>query len=233
MAKNSKQVQQKADEKRKGQRSRNWTLILYPTDLPEGWRETINGLHIKWIESPYHDRDINADGSPKKEHIHILLMFENVKSKEQVAGIFKDTFGESETGSIVGVATPQMVSDRTALVRYFAHMDNPSKAQYLPSDIVGHCGADVDAILKSTISDLQEMIVEIEEYIDDNSIYELCDLSRRIRCTHPEWHILLSTKMTMYFDSYIRSRRHSMKRFEEENFSEPCGFVDPDTGEVL
>lgn len=225
MAKNSKSVQQKADEKRKGQRTRNWTCILYPEDLPSDFRLRINDMHIKWIESPLHDRDVNPDGSPKKEHIHILLMFGNIKTKEQVVSLFKDAFGSSDSGSIVGVATPQVVSDRTALVRYFAHLDHPSKAQYLTSDIVGHCGADVETILKSTVSDLQEMIVEIEEYIDDNGITELCELSRRIRCVHPEWHILLCTKMTLYFDAYIRSRRHSRKN---ELYS-----IDPDTGEVL
>ena len=37
MAKNSKQKQREYDAKRAGQRTRNWTVIFYPEDLPEDW----------------------------------------------------------------------------------------------------------------------------------------------------------------------------------------------------
>ena len=93
MAKNSKEKQQEYDAKRAGQRTRNWTLIFYPEDLPENWKELVDGLLVRWIEGPLHDKDVLPDGAPKKSHHHTLFMFENVKTVEQVSELFKELFG--------------------------------------------------------------------------------------------------------------------------------------------
>lgn len=203
---------EKYEEQRAGQRTRNWTVIFYPEDLPENWTSLVDDLHFKWIESPLHDKDLNADGKPKKPHHHTLFMFDVVKTEEQVSSLLKEVFGESETGSIIGIATPQKVSDRCAIVRYMAHLDNPDKAQYDVADIVGHNGADPAEILRYSATETREMIVAMEEYIIENHITELCDFSQAIRYDRPEWHTLLATKMTMYFNAFIRSYRHKQEQ---------------------
>lgn len=208
MAKNSKEVQRRADEKRAGQRTRNWTVIAYPEDLPEDWRERLDEQHIKWVESPLHDRDTNADGTPKKAHYHLMFLFDNVRSCKQVSSWLQGFFGASESGSIVGVATPQQVSDRGALVRYMAHMDNPDKVQYDPQEIVGHGGVDIAGLLRYSALETRAMVVAMEEFIEQHGIVELADFSAAIRYSYPEWHTLLATKMTMYFTGFIKSRRH-------------------------
>lgn len=207
MATNSKEKQKEYDAKRAG-RTRNFTAVLYPEDLPEDWREKIDETHVKWIESPLHDKDLNPDGQPKKVHKHTLFMFESVKTLEQVVDYFKNIFGESDTGSISGVATPQTVSDRCSLVRYFAHLDHPSKAQYEVSDIIGHNGADPAEILRYSQTETLAMMIEIEKFIEQNDVTELCDLSMLIRETHPEWYMIITTRNTVYFNAFIRSRRH-------------------------
>lgn len=226
MSKNSKEVNARYDAKRAGQRTRNWTAILYPEDLPENWREMLDDLHFKWVESPLHDQDLLPNGEPKKAHYHLLFMFDTVKTVEQIIEMLQSTYGTSDTGSIIGVATPQKVSDRGALVRYMAHMDNPDKVQYDPADIVGHNGADPAELLRYSATETREMIIAMEEFIEQNNIIELSDFSRAIRYERPEWHTLLATKMTMYFSAFIRSRRHNAER--TSNFN-----VDEETGEVL
>lgn len=212
MAKNSKEVQQRADAKRAGQRTRNWTVIFYPDDLPENWTSLVDELHFKWLESPIHDKDFNADGTPKKPHYHTLFMFECVKTAEQVEAMLKEVFGESKTGSIIGVAKPKQVVDRCAIVRYMAHMDNPDKTQYDSADIVGHNGADPAEVLRYSATETREMIVAMEEYIEEHNITELADFSRAIRYDYPEWHTIVATKMTMYFNAFIRSCRHKAEQ---------------------
>lgn len=212
MAKNSKEVQRRADEKRAGQRTRNWTVIAYPEDLPEDWRERLDEQHIKWVESPLHDRDTNADGTPKKAHYHLMFLFGNVRSCKQVSGWLQGIFGASEGGSIIGVAAPQQVSDRGALVRYMAHMDNPDKVQYDSQEIIGHGGVDISELLRYSAGETRAMIVAMEEFIEAHGITELADFSAAIRYDCPEWHTLLATKMTMYFNAFIKSRRHKVVR---------------------
>jgi len=214
MAKNTKDVQKRADEKRAGQRTRNWTAIFYPEDLPEDWRELVNDQHVKWVESPLHDKDLNADGEPKKPHHHVMFCFDAVKTCEQIMDMLKELFGESD-GSIVGVAPPCMVKDRGALIRYFAHMDNPEKAQYDPADIIGHNGIDVAELLRYSATETRLMIIAMEEFIEQRKLTELCAFSAAIRYEHPEWHTLLATKMTMYFSAFIKSRKYTCGKPEK------------------
>lgn len=204
----------KYDQKRAG-RTRNFTAIMYPEDLPDNWQEMMDEHHLKWVESPLHDKDLNPDGQPKKAHHHILIIFEVVKTVKQVEKLLKDIFGEAETGSIIGVATPQPVSDRCALVRYFAHLDHPSKAQYDVNDIIGHGGADVMELMRYSQTETLEMMKDIEKYIEEHKITELCDLSASIRDTNPEWYMIITTRNTVYFNAFIRSRRHKAKEKEE------------------
>ena len=68
-------------------RTRTWTFVIYPESAPLNWRDKLDGLHIEWVESPLHDKDLNASGEAKKPHIHILLLFGGVKSYEQVKEI--------------------------------------------------------------------------------------------------------------------------------------------------
>lgn len=227
MAKNRKEYDAKYEEKRAGQRTRNWVVIAYPEDLPEDWREQLDELHFKWVESPLHDKDVTATGEPKKPHHHLLFMFEVVKNSSQVIGMLQDLFGESETGTIVGIATPQQCSDRGGTVRYMAHLDNPDKAQYDVSEIIGHNGADPAELLRYSATETRLMIVAMEEYIEQNDIFELSDFSAAIRYERPEWHTLLATKMTLYFNAFIRSRRHKAELIVK------AIKVDEKTGEVI
>src|SRR5699024_11179639 len=57
--------------KDKDERTRNWTFVVYPESAPEDWREIIDDLHVPWIESPLHDKDVNPDGEIKKPHWHV------------------------------------------------------------------------------------------------------------------------------------------------------------------
>ena len=246
MAKNSKEKQKEYDEKRAG-RTRNWLVVFYPEDLPDDWKEKADSLGVRWIESPLHDQDFNPDGTPKKAHIHSLWMFDAVKHKAQVTGLFASLFGtvvneETEKASIPGVATPMACSDRSQSVRYMAHLDHPNKAQYDVSQIVGHNGADPAEVMRFSATETINMMIAMEEYIEEHGITELADFSKAIRYENPEWYTILATKTTTYFSAFIRSRRHKAETQQPDaprfpaaprNLCEEPLKVDPDTGEVL
>ena len=80
MSKNSKDVQKRADSKREESRGVNLIAVFFLEDLPEDWQELVNSLHVKWIESPVHDKDFDANGTPKKIHKHGLFMFSSKTS---------------------------------------------------------------------------------------------------------------------------------------------------------
>ena len=50
----------------KDKRTRNWMIIVYPDSAPERWEDILDEMHIAWACSPLHDKDVNADGTPKR-----------------------------------------------------------------------------------------------------------------------------------------------------------------------
>lgn len=207
----------------KDDRTRNWTFVVYPTEgnppAPENWRDIIDEEHIQWIESPMHDKDKNADGTPKKPHIHVLVLYEGKKSFEQV----------KELTDRLNAPIPQKCANAKGLVRYFAHMDNPEKVQYSKSGIIAHGGADIAPYLKATSTSRYEQIAEMRQWVVDTGCVEFCDLFDYAATQRPEdWLPLLCDNSAYIMGEYIKSRRN---RGVQSNGG--VVVIDKSTGEIL
>lgn len=154
------------DAKRAGKRHLSWTAVVYPESAPEGWRDIIDETHIEWVESPLHDRDTNPDGTAKKAHWHILLMFSSVQTVEQVQELLEP----------INCTIPIPCKSSKGLVRYMAHLDNPEKFQYQVSDIRAHGGADIGELLRPTATDRYEIIAQMIAWVRENNIMHFIDL---------------------------------------------------------
>lgn len=209
-----------SDKKSRGSgRTRSWTFVLYPESAPENWRDILDEQHIQWIESPLHDKDINADGEVKKAHWHILLMYESVKTYEQV----------KEITDKLTATVPQKCNGAKGLVRYMAHMDNPEKFQYSTSEIIGHGGADVAELLKPTSADRYNLIREMMEFVKEQDITEMEDLlTHAMTERFDDWFPLLCDNSAYILGSLLKSRRHRAERQTARTVK-----VDRVTGEVL
>lgn len=181
------------------QRTRNWTFVLYEDSAPSNWRELLDDEHIEWVESPWHDKDVNADGEPKKKHKHILLMFGGVKSYEQV----------KEITDKLGQPIPQRCHNAKAMVRYMAHLDNPEKAQYNPSEILPHGGVDLAELLRPSSSERYTIIRDMIDYIRSAAVTEFQDLMDYAAAEHfDDWFPLLCDSSAYVIGQYIKSQRH-------------------------
>lgn len=183
----------------KDSRTRNWTFVLYEDSAPDNWREILDDLHIEWIESPWHDKDVNADGLPKKKHKHIALLFGGVKSYEQV----------KEVSDKLNSPIPQRCHNVKSMVRYMAHLDNPEKAQYSVSDIKAHGGVDLAELLRPSSSERYTLLREMIDYVRSAGVTEFQDLvdyasSERF----DDWFPLLCDNSSYFIGQYIKSQRH-------------------------
>lgn len=73
-------------------RTRAWATIVYEESAPENWREKLQGYMVQTFVSPLHDADLKEDGSLKKPHWHVLMMYDGVKTPEQAREVF-ESFG--------------------------------------------------------------------------------------------------------------------------------------------
>lgn len=187
----------------KDERTRNWTFVVYPESAPENWREIIDDLHVPWVESPLHDRDVNPDGELKKPHWHVMIMFSSNKSYSQIREITMKLRSPN----------PQKVANAKGMVRYFAHIDNPEKYQYKKADILSHAGAEISGYLSVTTAERYELINEMMEFIGDQKITEIKDLLDYARCERfDDWFPLLCDNSAYIVDAYIKSNRHGTEK---------------------
>lgn len=192
-----------ADKNTKDTRTRNWLTILYPDSAPANWKDILDDMHIEWVESPLHDKDISADGTPKKAHWHILLMFGGVKSYEQIMELVEP----------LNCATPIRCHNARSTVRYMAHLDDPHKAQYNISDIRGHGGVDIAEMLRPSSSERYSLIRDMMQFVKDHNIIEFQDLMDYAMLEHfDDWFPLLCDNSAIVMINYIKSCRHRSKR---------------------
>lgn len=196
-------------------RTRNWTIVIYPESAPDNWRDLIEKEHIEWVESPLHDKDLDATGELKKPHWHILLMFGGVKTFEQVLEFVKP----------LNCPIPIKVHNTKSLVRYMAHLDNPDKAQYSRRDIIAHGGVELQDLLSPGAHERYEHINNMFDYIKDNHIVEVQDLIDYARFERSQdWFPLLCDNSLFIVSQYIKSQRHRGQQ--------SSNVVNLDTGEI-
>lgn len=203
---------------KKETRTRNWTIVVYPESAPENWRDILNDAHIEWVESPLHDKDLNPSGEPKKPHWHILLMFGSMKSIEQVKELVEP----------LNCPLPIKVHNAKSLVRYMAHLDNPEKHQYNISDVKSHGGVDVADLLKPSSGERYSYIREMQDWCNEHSITEFCDLFDYASAERFEdWYPLLCDSCAFVMNQFLKSKRHKPVLTDDKTI------IDKETGEIL
>ena len=192
-----------------GERTRVFATIVYPDSVADGWRDRLTQNHVSALLSPLHDRDTNPDGSPKKDHYHLLVMFDGVKEQEQVDKMLDEVLGPNR---LKGYET---VNSTRGYARYLCHLDNPEKAQYSPGDVVAFGGADYDELVRLA-SDDRTMLAETFRYIKEQG-FEYYDelINACLAEGRTEMFVLITEKRTMAVTAYLRafsSRKQELER---------------------
>lgn len=186
--------------KRVDSRSVTWAAILYPDSLPADWESILDGFMVPALVSPLHDRDINADGEPKKPHRHLLLHFSTKKSITQVRSLLEPLNGSQ----------PQRINDFRSYARYLCHLDNPSKAQYSRDDVLAFSGLDYASIV-GTSADRMQGIGEMMAFCRDNCIYSFAMLCDYARDNRSDWFRLLCDNSAHIMGEFVKSLQWEAK----------------------
>lgn len=191
----------------KEKRSNKWTFLLYKESAPENYLEILESMHIPFILSPWHDKDVNKEtGEFKKAHKHGALFFETLKSYSQVSELL--------TSNLNTPAHVEVVMSPKGMYDYFTHAEDPEKTLYDINDIESGCGFDLDKFLISNNNDkFLSLIIDIIEE------YNFTEFNNLIRYARKENLMLLDLIMnkTYFFAKYLDSKRHSRREEEEMN----------------
>lgn len=199
---NEKETKKKNDEVK----SRFWTAIVYEDSAPEDWRDIIKISGLRCAVSPYHDKDVNPTGEPKKPHWHIILCWDGPTTYNNAR-----KFVQNELHTPI----PKDLKSVRGMYNYFTHKDNPEKAPYdesLIEHLNGFCLAEfveltrgeVDNAIKRAIKIIRDVgITEYSgllDFLEDNGLGD-------------EWDVVKNN--VVLFNTYIASRRYAEQRMAE------------------
>ena len=193
-------------EKSKDIKKRLWTIVLYPESAPEDWREIIKQSGIVFAVSPLHDRDLNADDTPKKPHHHLILAYSGPTTYNNVKS-FCDELNQP---------IPKPLESVRGMYRYFTHEENPEKAQYDKNLIEHYNGFSLANFCELMRGEVMEIKKRVFDLIDDADIKEYYELTTILRHNEMYDELDVVTSNTMLFNTVITSRRHSLSRSELE-----------------
>lgn len=185
----------------KNVKKKYWAFVLYLESAPENWKEILQLRGIPVCISPYHDKDVNPDGTPKKPHYHIILCFPNTTTYNNVKSI-TDSLNQPIPISLDAV---------NGYYRYLTHKDNPEKYQYSPEDIETLNGFSIDDFVELTYTQVKTICIYLQQLIIDNNILEYSDLLDYLLTNELYTELDVASNHTLLFNTYICSRRNKIK----------------------
>lgn len=182
-------------------KKRNWAFIVYLDSAPENWRDILQETGLLFAISPYHDKDVNPDGTLKKPHYHVIACWDGPTTYNNALNVTK----------LVNATVPQPLEQIRGYYRYFTHMDNPEKYQYDSKEIFTINGFNIDNYVDYTYTEINKFIRDLQSFIRNNNITEYSDLLDILldNDLYDLWDI--AHNHTVLFNTYLSSRRNKLK----------------------
>lgn len=190
----------------KKQRSNKWTFLLYADSVLKNYINILDELHIPYVLSPWHDKDIDKEtGEFKKAHRHGALYFDSLKSYEQVSKLLTEKL--NAPAHVEAVLSPKGLYD------YFTHADNPEKTPYDIKDIVSGCGFELEKfILENSHEDYFSIAIDV---INENNFTEFGSFVNYARENDPLLLKIIVQK-PYFFSKLLDSLRYNRFKVEKE-----------------
>ena len=188
-------------------KKRNWAFVIYPESLPKDWKEQLYLSGLSIALSPLHDKDLDPTEEVKKPHYHVIVMYGNPTTYNNVKN-----FTDSLNGTI-----PIPLEQVKGYYRYLTHKDNPEKYQYNENEIELFNGFEMLDVIDLSATQILSYKMELVEFIIDNDIYEYFDLIVFIKDL-PQHFKQVATTNTYFFNTFITSRRNKLKIETTNNF---------------
>lgn len=200
---------------KKSIKKRNWAFVVYPDSLPDNWKEILMQTGLPVAISPLHDKDLNADNTPKKPHYHVIAVFSGPTTFNAVKAIT----------DALNAPIPQPLESVKGYFRYLTHKDNPEKAQYSDSDIEYLNGFCIGDFVELSKSEVLAIIKRIQAYIREGDILEYSDLLDMLVDSDMSDEFDVASSHTFLFNSYITSRRNKAEqKKKKEEQKDPLTF---------
>lgn len=201
-------------------KKRNWACVIYPESAPKDWKDILSISGLQVAISPLHNKDLDEslDGSFKKEHYHIILVYGSPTTFKNVKSL------TDKLNAPIPIALEQV----RGYYRYLTHKDNPDKAQYNDKEILTLNGFAISNFVELDKSEVNAIKRDIQKVIKEKNITEYWDiLEYSMYHLNDDYYDVVSNN-TMFFTNTIRSFRHKQEKIRAGET-----VIDYATGEVI
>ncbi len=197
----------------------------------------LDGMHIECVVSPLHDRDsytpedvrkwcrahIDPDtgdvaedavvripkvGAAKKAHVHIMLRFKGARTASYCEQLMADAFGHALP--CFRAQKWEKVEHVESMMRYFAHLDQPDKAEYSAFDVVGLGGVDLSCLVKNDVNSKLKTLCDVQAFVQKKGIKSYAVLVRWAFNGKNLDYINCVTGRASYFAAYFNACRQDL-----------------------
>lgn len=209
-------------EKKTSVKKRNWAFFVYPTkeqlamlnsnydgsdgygSVPDDWKKRLQLSGLQYAISPLHDKDKLEDGSEKtkKPHYHVIVVYGSPTTYNNVKSL-TDSFNSP---------IPQALEQVRGYYRYLTHKDNPEKYQYDEKDIITGGGFNIADFIELSKSEVSEIKFNLQKLIREQNMSEYQEFMDYVQDNFDRTFFDVASSNTMFFNSYLRSRRHKQEQ---------------------
>lgn len=176
---------------------------IYPDSAPSDWVSRLDSFMVCYIISPLHDKDLKDNGTSKKPHYHVIVLFEGGKSPDLVQEICDYCGGAN--GYV------EVIIDKRKAIRYLSHIDHPHKFQYSRYDYVCS-GVTVSKYFDDDDETINKVALEIFDWIRDthcrhfNVLVDYC-----LENNKKEWFNRLRRDLSPIVKNYMSGIRYQIE----------------------
>lgn len=197
---------------------RAWAFIIYEdnigndeiglTPTPKEWIQLLNTFHVHAYIIK-HDKDVDPDGVIKKEHWHVLLMWD---------GPVSATIADQVRYAIGGIGLEPVTSIKQ-YARYLCHLDEyNTKYKYSTDDVIVLGQQDYLETIESAYNRYQ-CIDQMTRYVDQENVKSFYSLMRFCRDCNSEWYRCLLDNVSV-LKEYIKGRNFESGYDQRERLKE-------------
>lgn len=191
-------IEEKFSKELKRLKKRHWLFIVYPESAPDNWMAQLEMAGVQFAVSPLHDKDLLANGEPKKPHWHVIVTFEGPTTFLTAASFIEITKGPY----------PKACENLRGAYEYFIHKNNPEKTQYSSDDVKTFNGFTIEISKK----DMKRIKQELVEIIIKNDLSEFMELVIYCEyCLDSEYSDVVQSHSS-FFQYLISSYRHNPEK---------------------
>ena len=183
---------------------RTWATTIYPDDNKD-WLQLIEDLKIPCYISPEHNMDTDENGNLKKNHRHVLFVFQGKKSEKQMRVIIEKIHG-------VGL---EPVASLQGYLFYLCHLNSPNKHLYAIENVIALNGAK-DYLEEIGISSINhsEVVNQMIEWCDSEHVVCFSDLVDYARKNRKDWFRILVEKNSSLIVGYLKAKNWKYSKKE-------------------